>query len=137
MDPLFGFIELHRRAHLTQQTLAKSITSSLPSNNAIIQLWKQRPGHCKQKQTSPCQSSASISFENQLYPGLNNIYTETLIDASKEVGLQRNVEKTKYMLLSHQQNVGQNQDIKIANRFFQIVSQFKYLGTTGTSQNLI
>jgi hypothetical protein len=36
---------------------------------------------------------------------------ETLIDASKEVGLEINVEKTKYMLLSHHQNVGQTQDI--------------------------
>jgi hypothetical protein len=27
--------------------------------------------------------------------------TETLIDASKEVGLEMNKEKTKYMLLSH------------------------------------
>jgi hypothetical protein len=27
--------------------------------------------------------------------------TETLIDASKEVGLKINIEKTKYMLLSH------------------------------------
>jgi hypothetical protein len=34
--------------------------------------------------------------------------TETLIDASKEVGLEINVEKTKYMLLSHHQNAGQN-----------------------------
>jgi hypothetical protein len=39
--------------------------------------------------------------------------TETLTDASKEVGLEINVEKTKYMLLSHHQNVGQNRDIKI------------------------
>jgi hypothetical protein len=29
-------------------------------------------------------------------------YTETLIDASKEVGLEINVRKTKYMLLSRQ-----------------------------------
>jgi hypothetical protein len=41
------------------------------------------------------------------------------------------------MLLSHQQNVGQNRDMKIANRSFQNVSQFKYLGTTATNQNLI
>jgi hypothetical protein len=34
--------------------------------------------------------------------------TETLIDASKEVGLDINIEKTKYMLLSRHQNVGQN-----------------------------
>jgi hypothetical protein len=63
--------------------------------------------------------------------------TETLIDASKEVGLEINVEKTKYMLLSHHQSVGQNRDIKIANRSFENVSQFKYLGTTITNQNLI
>jgi hypothetical protein len=55
---------------------------------------------------------------------------ETLIYASKEVGLEVNIEKTKYMLLSHQQNVGQNRDIKIANRSFESVTQFKYLGTT-------
>jgi hypothetical protein len=30
--------------------------------------------------------------------------TETLIDASKEVGLEINVEKTKYLLLSPHQN---------------------------------
>jgi hypothetical protein len=44
--------------------------------------------------------------------------TETLIDASKEVGLEINTEETKYMLLSRHQNAEQNQDIKIANRYF-------------------
>jgi hypothetical protein len=63
--------------------------------------------------------------------------TETLIDASKEVGLEINIEKTKYMLLSRHQNAGQNRDIEIANRWFENVSQFKYLGTTVTNQNLI
>jgi hypothetical protein len=62
---------------------------------------------------------------------------ETLIDASKEVGLEIIIEKTKYMLLSHHQNIGQNWDIKIANRSFENVPQFKYLGTTVTNQNLI
>jgi hypothetical protein len=63
--------------------------------------------------------------------------TETLIYASKDVGLEIKVEKTKYMLLSHHQNVGQNRVVKLANRSFQNVSQFKYLGTTVTNQNLI
>jgi hypothetical protein len=63
--------------------------------------------------------------------------TETLIDASKEVGLEINVEKSKYRLLSRHQNIGRNQNIKIANRLFGNVSQFKYLGTTVTNQNLI
>jgi hypothetical protein len=34
--------------------------------------------------------------------------TVTLIDASKEIGLEINVDKTKYILLSCHQNVGQN-----------------------------
>jgi hypothetical protein len=63
--------------------------------------------------------------------------TETLFNDSKEVGLEINVEKTKYMLLSRHHNVGQNRDIKIAKRSFENVSQFKYLGTTVTNQNLI
>jgi hypothetical protein len=33
-----------------------------------------------------------------------NKNTDTLIDASKEVGLEVNIEKTKYMLVSHYQN---------------------------------
>jgi hypothetical protein len=45
--------------------------------------------------------------------------TETLIDASKEVALEINVEKTKYMLQSCHQNAGQNRDIKIANILFE------------------
>jgi hypothetical protein len=61
---------------------------------------------------------------------------EILNDASKEVGLEINVDKTKYMLSRHQ-NVGQNRKIKIANRSFENVSQLKYLGTTVPKQNLI
>jgi hypothetical protein len=63
--------------------------------------------------------------------------TETLIDVSKEIGLEINIEKTKYMLLSRHQNVGRNRGIKTANRLFENVSQFKYLGTTVTNKNFI
>jgi hypothetical protein len=38
---------------------------------------------------------------------------ESLIYASKEVGLQVNAEKTKYMFLSRHQDAGQNHDIKM------------------------
>jgi hypothetical protein len=50
-----------------------------------------------------------------------NKNTQTLVDASKEVGLEVNTEKTKYMLLSHHQNSRQNHDIKIGNRCFENV----------------
>jgi hypothetical protein len=63
-----------------------------------------------------------------------NKNTQTLIDASKEVGLGVNVEKTKYMLVTRDQNAGQNREIKIGNRSFENVSQFKYLGMTVTNQ---
>jgi hypothetical protein len=53
---------------------------------------------------------------------------ETLFDASKEVGLEVKVEKTKYMSLSRHQNAGQNHDTKITNRSFENVAQFVYLG---------
>jgi hypothetical protein len=66
-----------------------------------------------------------------------NINTETLIYTSKEVSLEVNVEKTTYMLVSRDQNTGQNLEIKIGNRSFEIVSLFRYLGTTVTNQNLI
>jgi hypothetical protein len=41
------------------------------------------------------------------------------------------------MFLSRHQNAGQNQNIKIAKRSFEIVAEFRYLGTTVTNQNLI
>jgi hypothetical protein len=64
--------------------------------------------------------------------------TQILIDASKETGLEVNIEKTKYtcMSLSRHQNAGQNHDIKIGNRWFENVAQFKYLGKT-INENLI
>jgi ribosomal protein S2 len=61
----------------------------------------------------------------------------TLIDASKEVGLEVNAEKTKYMLLSRHQNARQNHYINIANRCFDNVAQFRYLGTIITNQTPI
>jgi hypothetical protein len=61
-----------------------------------------------------------------------NKNTETLTDASKEAGLEINVEKTKYMLLFRHRHAGQNCDIKTGKP-----SQFKYLWTTVTNQNLI
>jgi hypothetical protein len=62
--------------------------------------------------------------------------TQTLIDASMDVGLEVNTEKTKYMLLSRHQNARQNHDIKTGNRCFENVAQFRYLGITVTNQNL-
>jgi hypothetical protein len=49
------------------------------------------------------------------------------IDASREASLEIKAEKTKYMLVTRHKNAGQYRDIKITNRSFENVSQFKYL----------
>jgi hypothetical protein len=58
--------------------------------------------------------------------------TKSLIDASKKNDLEVNAEKSKYMFLSRHKNIEQNHDIKVANRCFENVAQFRYLGTTVT-----
>jgi hypothetical protein len=75
---------------------------------------------------------------NLLGDNINTIKkdTKSLIDASKEVGLEVNTEKTKYISLSRHQNAGQNHDTKIANRSFENVVRFRYLGTAATNRNL-
>jgi hypothetical protein len=54
--------------------------------------------------------------------------TKALLHVSKKVGLEVNPEKTKYMLVSRCQKTGQGQSIKIANRSFEDVANFKHLG---------
>jgi hypothetical protein len=61
--------------------------------------------------------------------------TEALLNASKKVGLEVNPDKTKYMIMSSSQNIGKKHSIKIANRFFENVAKFRYLGTTLKDQN--
>ena len=63
--------------------------------------------------------------------------TEALLVASKEmeIGLEGNVDKTKYMVMSRYQNAGRSHNIKTDNSSSGKVEKFRYLGTTLTSQN--
>jgi hypothetical protein len=72
---------------------------------------------------------------NLLGDGVNTIKEnlETLLETSRDIGLEINVEKTKYMIVSLHQNSGQNQNIRIANESSEKVATFKYLGTTLTN----
>jgi len=57
--------------------------------------------------------------------------TEALVVVSKEIGLDVNVDKTKYTVMSRDHN------IKIVNSSFDRVEEFKPLGTTSTNQTYI
>jgi hypothetical protein len=61
--------------------------------------------------------------------------SETLLEASRDIGQEINAEKTKYMIMSLYPNSGQNQNIRIAGESFENVTKFKYLGATLTNQN--
>ena len=63
--------------------------------------------------------------------------TVDLVVASKKNGVEVNTNKTKYIVMSQNQNVGQNQNTKIDNTSFERVEEFKYLGTTLINQNYI
>jgi hypothetical protein len=61
--------------------------------------------------------------------------SETLLEVSRDIGLEINAEKTKCMIMSRYPNSGQNQNIRRANESFEKVAKFKYLGTTLTNRN--
>jgi hypothetical protein len=48
-----------------------------------------------------------------------------------------NADKTKYIIMSPEQNTGRSHNIKIGSSTFERVEEFKYLGTTLTYQNSI
>jgi len=62
---------------------------------------------------------------------------EVLVVASKEIGLEVNADKSKYMVTFRDQNAGRSHSMKIVNRSFERVEEFKYLGKILTNQNSI
>ena len=62
---------------------------------------------------------------------------EALVAAAKEIGLEVNAHKTKYMTMSRDQNAGRIHSMKMDNSSIERVEELKYLGTTLTNQNFI
>jgi len=62
---------------------------------------------------------------------------ETLIAATREIGLEVSADKTKYMVMSRDQNAGRIQSVRIDNSTFERVEEFKYLGRNLANQNSI
>jgi hypothetical protein len=62
---------------------------------------------------------------------------EALAVASKEIGLEVNGDKTKYMIMSRDQNTARGHSVKPGNSSIGSLEDFKFLGTTLTNQNSI
>ena len=60
-----------------------------------------------------------------------------ILVATKETGLEVNADKTKYMIMSRDQNAGRIYSMMIDNSSIERVEKFKYLGTTLTNKNSI
>jgi hypothetical protein len=62
---------------------------------------------------------------------------EALVVASKEIGLKVNDDKTKYIVMSRDQNAERSYDMEINDASFYRAVQFKYLGSALTIQDFI
>ena len=62
---------------------------------------------------------------------------EALVVATKEIGLDVNADKFKYMIMSGDQNAERNHSMKTDNSSIERVEEFECLGTTLTNQNSI
>ena len=60
---------------------------------------------------------------------------EASVVATKEIGLEVNADKTKYMVMSRDRNTGRGHSVKIHNSYIERVEEFKYLVMTLTDQN--
>ena len=61
--------------------------------------------------------------------------TNILVEACDEIGLQVNVQKTKYKITSRNTGDEGNRYITIKNEILEKVNKFKYLGACVTSKN--
>jgi hypothetical protein len=52
---------------------------------------------------------------------------EALVAVSKEIGLEVNADRTKYMVMSRDQNAGRSHSIKTDNSSFERAEEFKYM----------
>ena len=55
---------------------------------------------------------------------------EALVAATKEIGLEVNARKSKYMTVFRDQKTGRIPSMKMDNSSIERVEEFKYLGTT-------
>ncbi|KAJ4426679.1 hypothetical protein ANN_26477 [Periplaneta americana] len=97
--------------------------------------WRRSfPGTERHHRTEEVEFAVSIATEENSQP-IREI-TKILLEASKVIDLKINPEKTKYMIMSRDQNIVRNGDLKIGDLSFEEVEKFKCLGATDYRPNI-
>jgi len=91
------------------------------------------------KLNGTCQLLAYADDVNILGGSIHTLKdnAEALVAATREIGLEVSADKTKYMVMSRDQNTGRIHSVRIDNSTFERVEVFKYLGTTLTKKILL
>ena len=82
-------------------------------------------------------SLTALFFRKQLQLLSDGCSAQALVAAAREIGLEVSADKTKYMVMSGDQNAGRIHSVRMDNSTFERVEEFKYLETTLTNQNAI
>jgi len=85
------------------------------------------------------QLMSYVNDANILAGGIHTLKenAESLVAATREIGLEVSADKSKYMVMCRDQNVGQNHSVRIDNSTFEREEGFKFWGTALTNQNSI
>jgi hypothetical protein len=139
--------ETYSKVHVGKLLSDKSaIWNGLKQGDAVLPLLFSFASEYAVRKVQEIQVSLELNGTHQILVYADNVNllvdsinttkesTESLLEASRD-GLEINAEKTKYMIVSHHPNSGQNQNIRIANESFENMAKFKYLGTMLTNQN--
>jgi hypothetical protein len=111
----------HTQNYLKQRDALSPLLLNFALEYAIRKIHKSQVGL---KLNGMHQLLAYADDVNLLGDNIDTIKKTNFYD-SKEVGLEVKIEKTNYILLSHHQNAGKNDNIKTANRSFENVAQIK------------
>ncbi|KAJ4431321.1 hypothetical protein ANN_19918 [Periplaneta americana] len=129
-----GGFRMSKLMYLVLFTIAIGITSASTPNYAIRKVQDNREALELNRlhQLLVYADDVNMLGEN---PQMIMENTGILLEASKQIGLEVNPEKTKYMIISHYGNIVRNGNIKIGNLSFEEVDKFRYLGATVTNIN--
>ena len=135
---LLKLIKMSLTETCSRDQLGKNSLSSLHFNFALVYAIRNvQVNQDGLKLNGTLQFRAYAVHVNILGRSLHTVKEKaaTLIDVSKEIGMEVNADKNMHMVMYPEQDAGQIHSMKTDNISFEMVQVFKYLGTNLTIQN--